>query len=386
MTSLPRIASIAVGTIGIGAAAGRLAYDTRPADRGPDGIVATGAGVGAGSLALLGGTAAARSAEQALRPGIARAGRTTAALGAALVAGSLLGEVAARFLGVADGRRSSGDVRDELAKQQARIDAPQDATKRANSDAARYERLAEEFTPLPTTAAERPRPADGRIDLAGAPIGAAARALHQRYDVNDDDVLGLDERQRPIAAGSASIATLMSIAHAATAATAKRDEPITIKVADLEQVIADEVDTGGITGVIDNDEATAWFGPDGVGEKTITWDGADAFVASVASPAHSDEYSTYAPGPWRPGGDDILYLPGVYTESAAKEQLAGLSADRHPAAVLVKLPEDAPTSYGVMSLLIDGEAKGKPYDDILAKLKLDSAVVAVQGRGDLIDL
>ncbi len=327
--------------------------------------------------------------EQSLRPGRARSGRTVAAVGAALVAGSLIGEVAARFIGIADGRRAAGAVRDERDRQQARIDAPQDATKEANTDAERYAQLAREFQPLPSDAAARPRVDDGRLDIAGASVGAAARALHQAYDMNDDDLLGMDEQQRAIDGGSASIATLLADVYRAKSGTDRQDgEPITATVADLEQVIADRVDVGGTNGVIDNDEATAWFGPIGAGEKAHVWSGASAFLASIKDPSFTPKESTakYAPGPWRAGGDDILYLTEADDLTTAKRQLAELSTDGNPAALLVALPEGAPSTYGVVSLFVDGEAGYKPYDDVMKALQLDSSVVAGRGCGEVFDI
>jgi hypothetical protein len=388
VTQLPRIAGLAVGAVGIGTVAGRFALEASARDDAPNGLLVTGAGVGIGALGLVGGTMLGRVSEQALSPGLARSGRTVAALGAALVAGSLIGEVASRFVGIADGRRAAGDVRDERAKQQSRIDAPQDATRQATTDAERYEHLAKEFQPLPADAAARPHVDDGRLDIAGSPIASAARAIHQMYDRNDDDLIGLDEQQRPIPGGVASIASLMAPVMSAKSAQAARDKTdVTATVADLEQVIADRVDTGGVEGVIDNAEATAWFAADGTGEKALTWDGAASFLADIAAPAYKDaQNTTYAPGPWRDHGDDIMYLPGVETVASAKSLLAGLSTDGHAAAVLVALPAGAPSRYGVVSLHINGAAEGRPYDDTIKALKLDSAVLAVRGRGDVYDV
>ena len=274
-------------------------------------------------------------------------------------------------------------------RQQARIDAPQDATKEAQADAERYERLANEFNPLPADAAARPRVDDGRLDIAGSTIGAAARALHEAYDTNGDDLVGMDEQQRAIVGGSASIASLMADIHRAKAGTdAQGVEPIAATVAELEQVIADRVDIGGTEGVIDNDEAVAWFAPDGVGEQARVWDGAAGFVADIKEPVYSpkDSTTTYGPGPWRPGGDDIMYLTGVTDLASAKQQLKDLSTEGNPAALLVRLPVGAPSTYGVVSLFINGKADGRPYDDVIQALTLDSAVVAGRSRGEVFDL
>src|SRR5689334_20510942 len=108
---IQRIAGISAGIAGVAAVTGTL-LAARQED-GP-GLVA-GVGIaGAGALALGGGIGTARWAERALQPGLARAGRSSAALGAALITGAVVGGLAAFVAGRFAEHRDTDSAGDEL--------------------------------------------------------------------------------------------------------------------------------------------------------------------------------------------------------------------------------------------------------------------------------
>ncbi len=310
------------------------------------------AAAGVGTAAVFGGVAAARSAEQALRPGVALGGRIATAVGAALIGGALIGSLGGELRHAITGRGHVDAASGRLATEQSRANT-QPSSDAATLDAAATQQLIDDYGAAPAGSVPRLPAKDPRVDIGGATIASASAAVLRAYDTNDTGAVWLGEQQRVVGGHTLSIASAMR--HAPL-----HDDGTNLfgTAKELEDVIASKVDSpdAGTVGTFDAAETTAWFGPSGVGEKLLDWDGEAAETKRLFSlPAIKAEEQSWSLGAYASKTGPILYLTGITDESEARALLKTLVRDDLPSPVLVRLPDGAPSAFGVVSLLRNGE-------------------------------
>ncbi len=359
--SIERIAKVGAAVAGLGAftatlAAGRT--DTPDATH----LMTVGAvGVGAGALTLAGGIGAARGAEAVLRPAIARGGRIAAAIGAATLAGSLLGTVAAFASPQSTILRDRVGARSDLRGAQHE----REALEREAVDLRDSRRSADEKRESMQELVDEARPAtierqvdDGRVDLVGARIEPAMQALYARYDRDErDSGIWFGEQQRSVGDRTFTIAPLVTAVVGTPDLDRIEDElPRVGSPGQLAEVVSEQVDRvgSGTRGVIDVDEADVWYDTmSAPGEHDITWDYTGLLdELQEYGREHGRGWSVAKFAADRP----LLVLVGVdsLTDAQAYAKRATWQNDIKATAV-VELPEGAPARYALASVSHDGE-------------------------------
>jgi hypothetical protein len=369
-----------IGAIGAGAAtASTLVYlDNRAQDGAPVDRRIALAAAGVGTLGVVGGTFAARSAEQALHPTLARGGRIAAAVGAGLLGGAILGTLGSELQRAFQGRTRTDAAAERLAQEQARSSTAPSADA-ATKDAAATRALVDDYQPAPAGSSTRLPASDPRVDIGGATVASAAGAILRAFDSNDTGVVWTGEQQRVVHGRTLSLASAVSLAP-------RHDDGAVdfAKPSELEDLITAHIDRPdtGTPGTIDDAEAAAWYGPDGIGEKDITWDGEAATVQRLFSePAVSAEDAAWTLGAYAPKTGPILYLTGVDSEAAARALLPSLVHDDLPAPVLVRLPDGAPSRFGIVSLLRNGErSTDRPDQEAMPTIRGIGSIVAIANK------
>jgi hypothetical protein len=383
--TVQRIAGIGAAIAGVGAFTGTLLAgrgDDTPARQ----LLVSGGIAGAGALALGGGVGVARWGEQALRPGITRGARSAAAVGAALVAGAIAGTVTS-FVADRFGQHRATDVaRERRDAATARVDAAKEAAKqpgRIDDEAAHAKDLEAEAA----TAKVALQIDDGRVDLVGAPVSAAATSLLNQYD-RDDNGLTLAEQQRTVGDKTFSIGATA----ARLLAARDKDEAGTPPIEDvgaLEKFLSDTVDTGGRSGYIDVDEARAWYGAAGPGERNVTW-GWKSHLDSIASVSQGefqasldkDRRTTWSLGEFD-DGVPMLALPGADTLEQAMNLATEAAAEQRTTMAVVKLPDGAPTRFALASLQENGDEVWLRGEELLQGRLHDSGQAVVGAEASI---
>jgi hypothetical protein len=351
MIPVGRIAGVAAGAAGLSAFAAPLAA------RGGEHDIATpttsaAIGAGAGLAVVGGGIGAARWGEHALRPALSRGGRIGAAIGAGMLVGALSGGVMAHVTDRTQVHRQVSAARTELETERQRADAKDSSVPDLQERTSGLHELADEAESAPRAR----RIDDGRIDLVGAPIGAAAATLFAQYD-RPNKGLWLGDQQRTVGERTFSIGPLMQELIGDQVAKRGAEAVLVEEPSRLEHVLRTKVDhaSTGTVGVIDAEEAAGWYDdPDAVGEKDISWRW-DSYVEELATRQELDlrerswglgRFSDSVP---------LLALVGVDSLEDARHLAHQATVGRSLMAVaVVKLPDDAPTRWALASVTADG--------------------------------
>jgi hypothetical protein len=386
--NVPRLAGITAGIAGVGAAGAVLAMSKSDDADGVGPELKVGLGLAAGGLLALGsGYGIAQWAETGLRPGVARAGRSGAAIGAALIAGSIVGLVGAAVASQWVDNSRTHHAREDVDAAEARVAKAADAAKEAPKVEAQAER-ADQLGDEAAKADVELQVDDGRIDLVGAPLSAATAAVYGQYDTGDDE-LYLGDQQRTVGDRTFSIGTAMNELLAPSLAKDASDTA-TVDRAAFSKLLTDKVDTdaAGKSGIIDVSEAKQWYSEAGPGELDVTW-GWKQHLDSIAKTAHPKQPATDATYEvtWSLGQFDpekhtpMLALPGVETVDEAAKLARQASVWSSVAMVVVSLPDDAPTRYALVRLqgngngsYVDKDTNLKPYlsEDVRAVVDADT--------------
>ncbi len=349
--------TIALGTAAVGAGAFATSLiAARPGDEHSLRPVPALVGIAASALAIGGGLGMAKLAEAALRPGAASAGRLIAAAGGAALVGTGTGLLAAYGLSrrVAHQRMHEPERALDAARQrEAELPEPGAAAEKLDNGTSGLEQLREETEPIDVEL----QVDDGRIDLVGAPVAAIARSIHDQYVLVKDQHLSLAQMQR--SDGDGRTFSIAPMIEAMIGREIDAGEWPQLTPADIEAWLARELDTDD-SGVIDVDEAHAWY--ERTGEVDVTWDWESLLEEIGPNQHHDPETRAFTIGSW---WDDtpMLALVGVEDLEAAKARARGAAAgDDRSGVALVELPAGAPATYALASLLRMGDRSFRGID------------------------